>query len=72
MSPKVLLNRLRPIERELKETTFAVRPASYLDLNLKIDSEGRLKTKRYDKRDGFNFAFVNFPGWIRTTKSPNL
>ena len=50
MSPKVLLNRLRPIEREIKETTFAVRPASYLDLNLKIDSEDRLKTKRYDKR----------------------
>ena len=37
--------------------------ASYLDLylNLEIDSEGRLKTKLYDKRNGFNFPIVNFP-----------
>ena len=26
-----------------------------------IDSEGRLRTKLYDKRDGFNFPIVNFP-----------
>ena len=35
--------------------------ASYLDLHREIDSEGRLKTKHYDKRDDFNFPFVNFP-----------
>jgi hypothetical protein len=34
---------------------------SYLDLHLEIDSEGRLWTKLYDKRDDFNFPIVNFP-----------
>jgi hypothetical protein len=28
---------------------------------LEIDSEVRLKTKFYDKRDGFNFPIVSFP-----------
>ena len=35
--------------------------ASYLDLYLEIDSEGRLRTKLYDTRDDFNFPIVNFP-----------
>jgi hypothetical protein len=35
--------------------------ASYLDLHLDIDSEGRLSTKLYDKIDNFNFPIVNFP-----------
>ena len=35
--------------------------ASYLDLHLETDSEVRLRTKLYDKRDGFNFPIVNFP-----------
>jgi hypothetical protein len=30
------------------------------DLHLEIDSEGRLRTKLYDKRDDFNFPIVNF------------
>jgi hypothetical protein len=34
---------------------------SYLDLHLEIDSEGRLRTKLYDKRDDFNVPIVNFP-----------
>jgi hypothetical protein len=29
--------------------------------HLKVDSEGWLKTKLYDKRDDFNFPIVNFP-----------
>ena len=36
-------------------------PPSYFDLNLEIDSEGRLRTKFYDKRQDFNFPIVNFP-----------
>ena len=32
--------------------------ASYLDLHLEIDSEWRLRTKLYDKRDDFNFRGV--------------
>jgi hypothetical protein len=50
-----------PIELELKDTTDTDRSASYLDLHLEIDSEGRLRTYLYDKRDDFNFPIVNFP-----------
>ena len=42
-------------------TTDTDRSASYLDLHLKIDSEGRLRTKLDDKRDDFNFFIVKFP-----------
>jgi hypothetical protein len=50
-----------PIELEIKDTTDTDRSAPYLDLYLVIDSEGRLRTKLYDKRDDFNFTIVNFP-----------
>jgi hypothetical protein len=50
-----------PIELEIKDTTDTDRSASYLDLHLEIDSEGRLRMKFYDKRDDFNFPIVNFP-----------
>ena len=49
------------IELEIKDATYTNRSASYLDLHLEIDSEGRLRTKLYDKRDDFNFHIVNFP-----------
>jgi hypothetical protein len=42
---------------EIKEATDAYRSASYLD----IGSEGRLRTKLYDKRYYLNFPIVNFP-----------
>jgi hypothetical protein len=45
---------------EIKDTTHTDTSASYLDLHLEIDSEGRLTTKLYDKRDDFNFPIVNF------------
>jgi hypothetical protein len=50
-----------PNELEIKDTIDTDRSASYLDLNPEIDSEGRLRTKLYDKRDDFNFPIVNFP-----------
>ena len=50
-----------PIELEIKDTKDTDRSASYLDLHLDIDSEGRLRTKRCDKRDDFNFTIVNLP-----------
>jgi len=50
-----------PIELEIKNTTDTARSTPYLDIHLEIDSEGRLRTKRYDKRDYFNFPIVNFP-----------
>jgi hypothetical protein len=49
------------IELEIKDTTDIYRSASYLDLHLEIDSEGKLRTKLYDKRDDFNLPIVNFP-----------
>ena len=48
-------------ELEIKDITYTDCSASYLDLHLEIDNEGRLKTKLYDKRDDFNFPIVNFP-----------
>jgi hypothetical protein len=56
-----LVDRIYPIELEIKDTTDTDRSASYLDLHLEINSEGRLRTKLSDKRDDFNFLIVNFP-----------
>jgi hypothetical protein len=50
-----------PIELEIKNTTDTDRSASYIDLHFEIDSDGRLRTKPYDKRDDFNFPIVKFP-----------
>jgi hypothetical protein len=49
------VDHIYPNEREIKDTTDTDRSASYLDLHLEIDNEGRLRTKLYDKRDDFNF-----------------
>jgi hypothetical protein len=54
------VDRIYLIELEIKDTTHTYTSASYLDLHLEIDSEGRLRTKLYDKRDDFNFPIVNF------------
>ena len=54
------VDRIYPIELEIKDTTHTDTSASYLDLHLEIDSEGRLTTKLYDKKDDFNFPIVNF------------
>jgi hypothetical protein len=45
------IDRIYPIELEIKDTTDTDMSASYLDLHLDIDSEGRLRTKLYDKGD---------------------
>ena len=42
------VDHIYPMEVEIKDTTDTYRSASYLDLHLEIDSEGRLRTKRYD------------------------
>ena len=54
-------DRIYPIELEKKDTTDTYTCASYLDLQLEIDSDGRLRTKHYDKREDFNFPIVIFP-----------
>jgi hypothetical protein len=50
------VDRIYPIELEIKDTTDTDRSASYFDLHLEND-----RTKLYDKRDDFNFLIVNFP-----------
>jgi hypothetical protein len=60
------VDRIYPIELEIKDTTDTDRSASYLDIHLEIDSEGRLRTKLYDKRDDFNFPIVNFYLYVAT------
>ena len=39
------VDRIYPIELEIKDITDTDKSASYLDLHLEIDSDGRLKTK---------------------------
>ena len=51
-------DRIYPIQPEIKDTTDTDRSASYIDLHLEIDSEGRLGAKVYDKTDYFNFPIV--------------
>jgi hypothetical protein len=51
------VDRIYPIELEIKDITDTDRSVSYLDLHLEIDSEGRLRKKLYDKRDDLNFQF---------------
>ena len=55
------VDRIYPIELEIKDTTDTDRPATYIDIHLEIDSKWRLRTKLYDKRDDFNIPIVNFP-----------
>jgi hypothetical protein len=33
----------------------------YLDVSLKLDTNGQITTKLYDKRDDFNFSIAKFP-----------
>ena len=51
------LDRIYPIELEIKDTTDTDRSASYLDLHLEIDSEGRLRTKLYNKKRLFQLSY---------------
>jgi hypothetical protein len=54
------VDRIYPIELEIKDTTDTVRSASYPALNLEFNSAGRLRTKLYDKR-WFQFSHREFP-----------
>ena len=40
---------------------MSMNSASYLDLQLEYDNQGKLRTWLYDKRDVFDFMIVNFP-----------
>ena len=54
------VDRIYPIDLEIKDITDTDIAAAYLDLHLEIDSERRLRTKIYDKRDDLNLPVVNF------------
>ena len=55
-----MVNRIYPSELQLNKTNVSDTDASFLDLHLSI-SDGFVRTKIYDKRDDFDFDFVNFP-----------
>ena len=44
------VDRIYPIELEIKDTTYTDRSASYLDLHLNIDSEGRLRNETLQQK----------------------
>ena len=50
------VDRIYPIELEIKNTTDTDMSTSYLDLHLEIASVGQLRTKLYDKRDLIQFS----------------
>ena len=56
----VTVDRMYPIELEIKDTTETDKSASYLDLHLDIDSNGWLGTKIYDKTDDFPIVYFPF------------
>ena len=49
------VDRIYPIELEIKDTTYTDRSASCLDIHLEIDNEGKIRTKLHGKRDDLNF-----------------
>jgi hypothetical protein len=57
-------------ELEIKDTTESDKSASYLDILLNIDSNDKLTTTVYDKRDDFDFAIINCPFLCRNIHVP--
>jgi hypothetical protein len=59
-----------PNQLEIKDTTDCSTSASYLDILLKLDTNGKIMTQLYDKRDDFKFSIVNFPYLCSNTCIP--
>ena len=55
------VDRIYPVELEIKDTTDTDRPVSYLDLHLEIDSEGGLRTKLFRQKRRFQFSHCDLP-----------
>ena len=53
------LSSYNPNEVEIKDTTKWSTFASYLDVLLKLDTNGKTTTQLYEKQDYFNFSIVN-------------
>ena len=50
-----------PKELQLKKENKTSKEGSFLDLQLTVGEDREMKTKLYDKRDGFNFDIVRMP-----------
>jgi hypothetical protein len=50
-----------PNELEIKDTTDCSTSASYLDILMKLNANGKLSIQLYNKQDYFNFLIVSFP-----------
>jgi hypothetical protein len=55
------VNSIYPNELEIKDTTECTTSAFFLDVLLKLDTNGKITTQLYDKQNDFNFSIVNFP-----------
>ena len=55
------LNEIYPSQLTVEKANKSDHLAVYLDLTFIIDSEGKLSTRLYDKRDDFDLHIVNFP-----------
>ena len=55
-----MVHRIYPAELQLNKANASDTEAAFLDLNLSIHND-IVSTKIYDKRDDFNFDYVNFP-----------
>ena len=55
------LKEIYPSQLIVEKTNKSDHLAKYLDVTFIIDSEGKLSTRLYDKRNDFDFHTVNFP-----------
>ena len=55
-----MVHRIYPAELQLNKDNASDTESAFLDLNLSIHND-TVSTKRYDKRDAFDFDIVNFP-----------
>ena len=60
------LHRIYLIGLQIRDATYTIRSALYVDTHPEIDNEVRLRTKPYDKTDDFNHPIVNFPLYVAT------
>jgi len=64
------VDRIYPIELEIKDTTDTDMSASYLDLHIKIESDRRLRTKLYDKEMISIFPLWTFHLYVAIFQQP--
>jgi hypothetical protein len=50
-----------PNELEITDITECPTSILYLDVLLKLDTNGKFTTQLYDKQDDFNFSLIDFP-----------